>query len=377
MATLAGLALPRWPHPVEAVPSGFLFDENTYQLPDGKIPVLHMGVFSGTSMQWFADVFHTYIDLIYEANGLSEESTIHPGDTLNIPAYAKLPMSYLPEPKIIRHQIKKGDTDVVISKSYGIPVETVSRALTWEGLRHTSDQGGVLLIRGFDSPPVVKSVLLYDEKDSVGHETMRAVVNRVLNRFLYFAGGDTNIFRFLRDKGDIEIVSGAPGFLPPNNVAVAATASMGEGELRRQLGHELWHALPFPSWSAGSDEGTAGFAAVEVATGNGKEYPDKTSQPLYSPTYYNGVNTPDLRNRIFGLAPVENRILATTAWQRIEQKLPGVISHLLITAANSKQADEIEGKTMWPVDLVRGWVIQKFGPVAWKYINSQHILFAK
>lgn len=359
--------------------AGFEGEPGIYQLPDGKVPLVSYQVVDGDDIGSISDTYNTYYDLIVHINNLELTHGIHPGQIVRIPANAKDPLSYIPEVGIIRHKLSQGDTAQSIALMYGVPREVIDRSLAdYKNLIY-SGNSSILSIRGADASPIGVGINVeYDTKDRLSESVSKSLVNRILHTYLFYTGGDKKIFRYIT-KGGIRIGYGAPGFQPPDRVQYHADAIAMEKVALQQLGHELWHLLPFPWWSAGSDEGTAGYAASEWATRSHAEYPiDDTVRLWYSDWYYNGVNNPSLRSRKFNQKPVENRILATRAWQRIEMKYPGIIAFLLLSAVHHYDNNAtIEPNIPFSLYLIQTWIEKEYGPASWDYINSQHILFTQ
>ena len=344
-----------------------------YRTPDGLIPVTNYRVNQGDNIIKIAERFETKISLIVEANQLKNLNRIYPDQVLKIPKYPHDLMVFIPESTIIRHIIRPGDSTYSISRRYGIPEAPVvsSKLAQFRGF----PVGEVLVLRAVEPTPIVP--LDYRQKDdkSLSSDVVKSLVDRVANVFSYSLGGLDGL-SYLVSKS-VQINEGNPGFYPPNHIDVTVSDTVPEAVFLEQLGHELWHQIPFPWWSPGADEGTAEFVSTEWVVGTRRFSPlFRVPAPWNQEGYYDSVNSPELRKREFNDESLdfENRTLAWEAWNRIEGRYPGTIAHLTNEWAKTELGWR-GSHNATPVDMVRQLVESGFGNEAWTFIENQHILF--
>lgn len=351
-------------------------ENHFYQLPWGKVYLARYQVSEGDYIGKLAVAFGTRYDLIVGANRFLERRGLRPGDIIQIPAGARFPMAYIPEEGIIRHQYTKDEKAEQISQRYGLNPVVVSSAMQLQENWFTTPSETVLRITDAEPKALIPVRVIYqNEPGKLEKKIEEGVINRIANSFVFECGKNELILKYLLNKG-ILVNYGAWSFSPPNYISVLAEDIIGEGYLVQGSGHEFMHSLPFPWWSAGADEGTASFAATNWATKNIQEYTSlsKTDFLWESDQYYDGVNIPALRNRVFDKNPVENRILALKAWQKIEERFKGVIPHLLqMSVKGGNYSQEPQGP--WDLKIIKAWITEKFGIEAWQFIDNQHILF--
>lgn len=239
--------------------------ERTYQTPQGKVPFVGYRVNEGDSVGRIARFFSTDSDLIIEANNLQGRG-VHPGDEINIPAFTKVPWAYLPEVGIIRHKLEwPYNTPISIAELYRLNPEIVQASFNEpQNLIRDTDGRWVIILRGAEPGHVTPVEIGYAGKNLLDRRVVASLVDLYANIILSRTGEGPSVLAYL--KQPVKIVSSAPGFGPPNTVGFQADDLVGEGSARRQLGHELTHWLPFPWWSTGADEGSAGFVAIKWAT---------------------------------------------------------------------------------------------------------------
>ena len=343
-----------------------------YRTPDGLIPVTNYRVNQGDNIIKIAERFDTKISLIVEANQLKNLNRIYPDQVLKIPKYPHDLMVFIPESTIIRHIIRPGDSTYSISRRYGVPEAPVvsSKLAQFRGL----PAGEVLVLRGVEQTPIVSLNYRPDDK-FLSSDVVKSLIDRVANVYSYYLGGPDGLF-YLTTNG-IHIDRVDPGFAPPNNVGVEISDTVAEIVVLGQLGHEIFHMIPFPWWSPGADEGTAEFVSTEWVVGTRRFSPlFRVPAPWNQEGYYDSVNSPELRKREFNDESLdfENRTLAWEAWNRIEGRYPGTIAHLTNEWAKTELGQR-GSHDATPIDTVRQLVQSGFGDEAWTFIENQHILF--
>lgn len=347
-----------------------------YQLPWGKVYLARYQVSEGDYTGKLAVAFNTKYDLIVQANSFLERRSLRPGDIIQIPVGARSPMAYIPEEGIIRHQYTKDEKAEQISQRYGLNLRVVAESMRFEKNWFITPSEAVLKIMNAEPKALIPVKVIYqNEPGKLEKKVEEGVINRIANSFVFEVGKNELILKYLLNEG-ISVNYGVWSFSPPNYISVMAQDINGEGYLVQGSRHEFMHSLPFPWWSAGADEGSASFAATQWATRNFQEYTpySKTDFLWESDQYYDEVNVPALRTRVFDQNPVENRILALKAWRRIEKRFKGVISHLLqMSVKESNSIQEPQGP--WDLKIIKAWITEKSNTEAWQFIDNQHILF--
>lgn len=344
-----------------------------YRTSDGLIPVSNYRVNLGDNITKIAERFHTKTALIIEANNLLNSNNIYPDQELKIPKYPQDLMAFIPESNIIRHIVRPKDTTYTISRRYGVPELPIvlSARAQFGGL----SVGETLTLHAVEPTSIVSLDYQPEDDRSLSPAVVKSLVNRVANVFSYYLGGPDGL-SYLISQG-IHIDKKNPAFAPPNHVGVEISDTVAEIVVLGQLGHEAFHMVPFPWWSAGADEGTAGFVSTEWVVGARRFSPlFVVPTPWNQEGYYDSVNSPELRKRKFNdeSTDFENRTLAWEAWRRIEERYPEMIANLTNKWAKTGRGQS-GSHDATPVDAVSQLVQSGFGNEAWTFIESQHILF--
>jgi membrane-bound lytic murein transglycosylase D len=115
-----------------------LFASRMKQIPEDKrASWRYHVVHDGETLEAIATTFHTHASDITEANGLSADGSVDPGDELVIPIATALAASH-PQ----SYKVRRGDTLITVADRFGVSVEQLRR---WNHLRSNSVATGHLL----------------------------------------------------------------------------------------------------------------------------------------------------------------------------------------------------------------------------------------
>ncbi len=359
------------------VDTGSFVNDHVYRIPEGLISVTDYLVNSGDSITKIAGQYRITPSLIIAANKLPDPDHIYPHQWLKIPRYPSEPMMFIPEPNVLRHVIRPDDTTYGIARRYGVSeFPVVVSTLARFGRRRGLPAGETLTLRAIEPTHIVHLDYRPADDRSLSFDVVNSLVQRVANVFSYYLGGPDGL-RYLVSQG-LRIDKGTPGFVPPNHIWVHRQDTVQEGIILGQLGHEGWHMMPFPWWSAGADEGSAEWVSTEWVVGIRRLSQLFVGPPtqLNQERYYDSVNTIQLREREFNGEKTffENRTLAWEAWKRIEERYPGVTAYLTNVWAKTDEGKR-GSHNATPIPTVSQLVKDGFGDEAWSFIENQHILF--
>ena len=290
-----------------------------------------------------------------------------------------------PEVNLLRWRLEEGDTLDELHQRFRIPMEALYVAEE-EALGHRDQRalevGTRLEIRAeseVDLPFQIKveyqDEWLTDYDAQVLESLMKqvfAAAEYTFGDLSFMAEATSGEMRFIRHDGW--------GFFPDSRRYLICIPYNDlhnglleeESRVRGKLAHEVFHSLPFPSWSAASEEGGAEYFGRMVAT-NGFD----SQFMAYARRRYDESNQPELREMVFGTGAIRvESELAALAWEKIADQYPGILEYLMQQSVKWHRDNKEDWQASVPVEIITGW-FKEFSPGAWDFVQEQHILFTQ